>query len=264
MNSEPERTVPLLEKVINDPKNTLGIKRRALFVLSQVRSDKSRDIVAQYAKGGSNPDLQIRRHDYLGAFRSKDSQQTLADVYASVNDVSVKRAVLRSMMTSRDAAHLFNAAKSEQNVDLRREAIRDLGLVKATAELAQLYSTESNPDLKETIIESIWLSRDLDKLIEIAKNEKDARLRGDAIRRLGLMRDTKAADTLSAMYGSETDKTTKAEILTALWQDGACKQLVDAIRNEKDPSLKADGVHRLGQMRSCKEATDYLMELISK
>ena len=264
MNSEPERAIPLLEKVINDPKNTLGIKRRALFVLSQVRSDKSRDIVAQYAKSGSNPDLQIAAVTYLGTFRSKDSQQTLSDVYASVNDVSVRRAVLRSMMTSRDAAHLFNAAKSESNVDLRREAIRNLGLVKATDELAQLYSTESSADLKETIIESIWVGRDTDKLIDIAKNEKDARLRGDGIRRLGMMRDAKAADALSSMYGAETDKTIKAQILSALWQDGACKQLVDAIRSEKDNALKAEGVHRLGQMKSCKEATDYLMELISK
>ncbi len=266
MNTEPDRAVPLLEKVINDPKNNLGIKGRALFVLSQVRSDKAREIVSQYAKGGSNPDLQIRAVGYLGAFRSKDSQQTLADVYASVSDVSVKRAVLRSMMTSRDAAHLFSAAKSEQNVDLRREAIRDLGLVRATTELAQLYSTETNADLKETIIESIWLSRDVDKLIDIAKNEKDARLRSDGIHRLGMMRDTKAADALAAMYASESDKTIRVQIMTALWQDGACKQLVDAIRAEKDTSLKAEGVRRLGQMqtKSCKEASDYLMEIINK
>jgi tetratricopeptide (TPR) repeat protein len=264
VNSEPDRAVPLLEKVINDPKNNLGIKGRALYVLAQIRSDKAHDIVAQYAKGGSNQDLQIRAVSYLGAFRSKDSQQTLSDVYAANTDIAVRRAVLRSMMASRDAAHLLNAAKSEQNVDLRREAIRDLGMMRASAELGQLYSTESNADLKEAIIESIWLSRDTDKLIDIAKNEKDARLRSDAIRRLGLMREPKAADTLAAMYASESDKAIKSQIVNALWQDGACKQLVDAIRNEKDPALKVDGVHRLGQMKGCKEATDYLMELISK
>src|SRR5580692_8900711 len=110
MNSEPDRAVPLLEKVINDPKNNLGLKGRALFVLAQSRSDKARDIVAQYAKNGSNPDLQIRAVQYLGTYRSKESQQTLGDVYASVSDVNVKLAVLRSMVISRDTAHLFNAA----------------------------------------------------------------------------------------------------------------------------------------------------------
>ena len=48
--------------------------------------------------------------------------------------------------------------------------------------------------------------------------------------------------------GGETDKTLKAQIVVALAQGGACKQLVDTMRAEKDPALKADGVQRLGQM----------------
>ena len=179
MNSEPDRAVPLLEKVINDPKNNLGLKGRALFVLAQSRSDRARDIVAQYAKGGSNPDLQIRAVTYLGTYRSKDSQQTLADVYASVNDVSVKRAVLRSMVISRDVPHLFNAAKSESNLELRQEAIRNLGVLQATNELGQLYASETNVDLKDAIIQSLFVGRATDRLIEIARSEKDTRLRGD-------------------------------------------------------------------------------------
>lgn len=264
INTEPDRAVPLLDKVLNDPKNNLGLKARALFVLAQSRTDQGRDIVAQYAKKGANPDLQIRAISYLGAFRSKDSQQILADVYSANNDPSVRAAVLRSLMISRDTPHLFSIAKSEQNTDLRREAIRDLGIIRATPELAQLYSTESNPDLRETIIESLWMARDSDKLAEIARTEKDPRLRGAAIQRLGLMHDDKSAAMLAAMYSRETDKTVKSRILAALWQGQACKLLVDAARSEKDPALKAEAVRRLGQMRGCKEATDYLMELINK
>src|SRR6266404_1712622 len=140
MNSEPERALPLIEKVLNEPKNSPAVKKRALYVLAQSRSDRAREIVGQYAKNGSNPDLQLAAVDYLGTFRSKESRQTLADVYASVNDVSVKRSVLRSFMMSRDTEHLLNAAKTETNPDLRREAIRQLGNLQALSELAQLYS----------------------------------------------------------------------------------------------------------------------------
>jgi len=264
INSDADRALPLLEKVLNDPKNNLGLKARALFVLAQIRSDKARDIVEQYAKSGSNPDLQARAVTYLGAFRTNDSRQALSDIYSANNDPTVRRAVLRAMMIGRDAAHLAAVAKSESNVDLRREAIRDLGMVHASAELAQLYSSETNPDLKATIIEAIWLSRDTDKLIEIARNEKDATLRGGAIQRLGMIRDPKSADALAALYSAETDKGVKMQLVAALAQTGACKPLVAAVREEKDPGLKAEGVRRLGQMRNCKEATDYLMELISK
>ncbi len=265
MNSESDRAIPLLEKLINDPKNSPGIKSRALFVLAQSRDDKARAIVAAYAKNGSNPDLQMRAVQYLGTFRSKDSQQVLAEVYASNQDVTVRRQIIRSMMMSRDSAHLFNLAKTEQNPDLRREAIRNLGMMQATSELGQLYASESNPELKETIIESLFMGRAADRLIEIAKTEKDPKVRGYAIQRLGMMRgDERVGDTLAALYKSETDKANKAAILQALWMSQNCRQMVDAVRSEKDPEVKADGVRKLGMLKGCKDATDYLMELIAK
>lgn len=262
-NSEPERAIPLLEKLLNDGKNSPNLKKKALFVLAQSRSDKARDIVAQYAKNGSNPDLQLSAVEFLGTYRSKESRQTLADVYAAVNDVTVKRAVLRGFMISRDTEHLFNAAKSESNPDLRREAIHQLGAMQAQNELGQLYASETNADLKDAIIQSIFISRGTDKLMEIAKTEKDARLRGTAIRHLGLMRTEKTADALASMYGSESDKTIKSQIIQALFIQQAAKQLVEVTRKEKDPELKKHAVQRLGMMKS-KESTDYLMELLNK
>ncbi len=264
MNSEPERTVPLLESVLTNPKNNLGLKSRALFVLAQSRDDKARAIVLQYAKSGANPDLQIRAVTYLGTFRSPASQQALADVYAANTDPAVRRAVLRSMAISRDATHLFAAAKSESNADLRREAIRSLGMMQAAGELSQLYASETNADLKETILGSLMMSRDADKLLEIAKTEKNAELRGDAVRYLGTMRNEKSGDALKSLYAGETDKNVKEQIIHTLGQQGAGKQLVEITRAEKDPELKKEGVQWLGRMRGSKEATDYLMELINK
>jgi tetratricopeptide (TPR) repeat protein len=269
VNSEPDKAVPLLEKVINDPKNNLSIKGRALYVLAQSRSDKARDIVAAYAKNGSNQDLQIRAVSYIGSFRMANSNQILSEVYSSTNDVAVRRAVLRSMANARDAQHLFNAAKTEQNQDLRREAIRGLGNMQAINELSQLYPTETTPELKEAIIDSIANARGIEKLVDIAKNEKDANVRAYAIRRLGFMRSSqpgadKASEALSAMYKSESDKTVKTNILRSLANGGACPQLVDAIRSEKDIEMRGVGVRYISQMKGCKEATDLLTEIIAK
>jgi tetratricopeptide (TPR) repeat protein len=264
MNSDSDRAVPLLERVLNDPKKNLSLKSKALFVLAQSRSDKGREIVGAYAKSGSNPDLQIRAIGYLGTGRSKDSQQTLADIYAANNDVAIRRAVLRSMAISRDSAHLFNAAKTESNVDLRREAIRSLGNMQAVNELVQLYASETNNDLKGSILQSLVAARANDKLMEIARAEKNAELRGDAIRYLGNARGDKSGDALVSLYSAESDKTVKAQIIRTLGSSGSGKQLVDVTRGEKDPELKKEGVEWLGRMRNSKEATDYLMELIAK
>lgn len=204
INSDPERAIPLLEKVLNDPKSSLRVKKNALFVLAQSRSEKARDIVGRYAKGGTNPDLQMNAIEFIGQYRSKESRQMLADTYAAVNDVAVRRAVLHSFMMSRDVEHLAAAAKSEQNPDLRREAIRQMGMI----------------------------------------------------------RDDAATTALVSLY-SDSDKTVRAEILNALWMQGSAKQLVEAIRKESDPELKKEAVKKLTMMKS-KEASDYLVELLSK
>jgi HEAT repeat protein len=203
MNSDADRAVPLLEGLLNNPKMSPKLKERALFVLAQSRTDKGHEIVGRYAKGASNPDLQLTAVQYLGTFRSTESRQLLADVYKSSNDLNVKRSVLRSFEMSRDFEHLAGIAKSEQNVELRSEAIRQLG---------NLHDDQSVP-------------------------------------------------SLVAIYGSESDKNIKREILNSLANQGAVKQLIECARKESDPELKRDAVRRLSQMKS-KEALDYLAELL--
>jgi len=57
MNSDAERAMPLLEKVINGSGSPRE-KSRALFVLAQSGSREGREIIGRIAKGQSNPELQ--------------------------------------------------------------------------------------------------------------------------------------------------------------------------------------------------------------
>jgi outer membrane protein assembly factor BamD (BamD/ComL family) len=59
MNSDPERAVPLLEKILQGTASP-KLKQRALFVLTQSGSPRAREVVAQFARGGANPDLQLK------------------------------------------------------------------------------------------------------------------------------------------------------------------------------------------------------------
>jgi len=181
---------------LSDPKNPPRLKERALFVLAKSRSDKAREIVGQYAKGGSNPDLQLRAVEYIGTFRSKDSQQLLSEVYSSVNDVNVKRAVLRSYMISHDAEHLFSAAKSETNPELRRDAIQWLGVMKADNELASMYTSEPDKTIKLQIINALFIGGAAKQLVDVARAEKDPELRKKAVEVLARMKSKEATDYL--------------------------------------------------------------------
>lgn len=263
VNSDPDRAVPLLNKLLSEAKTSPKLKERALFVLAQSRSEQARAIVSQYARNGSNPDLQLHAVEYLGSFRSKDSQQVLSEIYGSVSDVSIKRAVLRGYMQSRDTEHLLAAAKSESNPELRREAIDLLGAIQASNELGQLYAAEGTFEWKERMLRAMSRGSNAARVLEIARTEKDSRLRQSAVRSLFGMRKEITADDLAALYAAESEASVRSSILDALHNHGAAKQLVEAARKEADPELKRRAVERLSHMKS-KEATDYLVELLNK
>jgi HEAT repeats/Outer membrane lipoprotein len=262
MNSDPERAVPLLEKVLNGatcPKE----KSKALFVMAQSGSSQSREILGKIARGQSNPELQRKAVEYLGIFGGSESRKTLAEVYASSSDASVKHAILRSYMIGGDHERLFAAAKGEKDESLRREAIRQLGLVHGTGELEQLYQTETSSDVRREILQAFFLAGDSTKLLQAAQSEKDPELRRAAIRNLGLVHSNDSGKALQAIYAKETDREVREEVLNAFFLQGNASALVAIARSEKDSELKKTAVQKLSLMHS-KEGTDYLMELLQK
>ncbi len=260
MNADPDRAIPLLEGLLKS-NATPRVKDRAMFVLTQNRSARSQQILADYAKGAGNPDLQVRAIRYVGMSGTPEAQQQLASVYAASNDVAVKREIIRSLMVSKGRDVLFTLAKSEKDPSLRAEAIRQLGVMKATDQLVQLYAAESSADNKIQIIRALMVAGASDKLLDLAKNEKDPAVRAEAIRNLAFAHST-TPETLIGLYTADSDPKTKRALIDALHARGDAKPLVDLARKESDPVMKKVIVERLSTMRGSKEATDYMMELL--
>ena len=92
MNSNPEKAVPLLEKIIMgnySPK----LKDRAFFVLSQSDSDKAQQILMGLAKANNQPDLQKRAIRNLGMNSNPRNRAVLKEIYNSSTDIGVKKSV---------------------------------------------------------------------------------------------------------------------------------------------------------------------------
>jgi tetratricopeptide repeat protein len=282
MNSDPERALPLLEKVLNGTA-TPREKSKALFVIAQSGSPQAQTILVRVAKGQSNPDLQRKAIEYLGIFGGvhggvrggvrggvdggvgvQSTGGALQEIYAASTDESVKRAILRSYMIAGDKDDLFAAAKGEKQEQLRREAIRQLGLVHGIDELQQLYQKESSTDVKREILQAFFLAGDSERLVAAANSEKDAELRRAAVRNLGLINSGDSAKALRTIYGKETDRGVRGEVLNAYFIQGNAKGLVEIARGEKDPELKKEAVSKLSLMGNNKEATEYLMEILQK
>jgi len=257
-NTDPERAVPILERLLKSPASSPRLKDKALFVLTQNRSPQAQQLLVSIAKSGSNPDIQLRALRYMVMAGNKNVAPDIAAIYSSSHNQAIKRQAISSLMMAKGADELYNIARTEQDPALRQEAIRNLGNLRQTDKLAQLYQAGV---AKKEVLESMFMLGDPTRLLEIARTEKDPELRGAAIRSLGMMRSTQAQDGLVALYSTEQDMAVKKKIVEAIWMQQNAKALVEVARKEPNAEMKRDIVQKLTMMKS-KDATEYLMELL--
>ncbi|MGO9256209.1 MAG: HEAT repeat domain-containing protein [Bryobacteraceae bacterium] len=263
MQSDPDRAIPLLQNLLKSSTSP-KLKERAVYVLAQSGSPKAHEVLEQIARGAGNPDLQVKAIEYMRQWRrqNENNPNLLPEIYASTSDLAVKRAILNTYGSYRDYDHLLQAAKAEKNHDLLLQVYGQLGNNNGQPELWQLYQAETSADGKTQILEFMYQNGNVDKLGEVVRTEKDPKVRSTAIRVLAQQK-ANTADTLVSVYGSEQDEKIKQTIVDSLYSQRNAKAMVDLARAEKDPKMKLKIVDRLGNMKS-KEASDYLLELLSK
>ncbi|HEY3767065.1 MAG TPA: HEAT repeat domain-containing protein [Candidatus Angelobacter sp.] len=262
MNSDPERAVPLLDKVIHG-NNSPKLKDKALFVLSQSGSPKAQEILLTLAKANNQPDLQKRAIRYMGMNGNKGNRAVLKEIYNSSPDVSVKKTVFQAWLMSGDKEDVLAVARTEKDPELRKEAIRYLGMLGGRDELRQLYKEATDPDAKENLLQSMGMAGDAEGLNEAAASEKDPGVRKHAIRDIGMFGGDGATKALLTIYNANSDLDTRKEVANALFLHGAGKELVALARKETDPQMKRELIQKMSLMSS-PEITEYMMEILNK
>jgi HEAT repeat protein len=261
MNSDPEKAVPFLEKILQG-NNSPKIKDRALFVLSQSGSDKAQQILLAVAKNNAQPDLQRRAIRYLGMNGGRNGA-VLKEIYNSSANAGVKKSVFQAWLMCGCKEEVLVAAQTEKDPGLRREAIRFLGMMGGRAELKRLYQQNMDLESKEELIKAMGLGGDVEGLTQIAKTEQDPVVRREAIKDLGLFGGHSASDTLVEIYGPESNLETKKTVINALFLNSAGKQMVFLARKETNPELKRELIRKMSLMNS-PEISDYMMEILNK
>jgi hypothetical protein len=262
-HSDPERTMPLLEAVLNGT-NSLQLKQRALFVLAQSSQPRAREILLNYAKGAGNPDLQRTAIQYLST-RGKEraTSAELKAIYESTSDEDIKRAVIGAWGTMGDSVMLAEiAASSSAPTALRTTAMNRMSDPEAANTLWSLYQKEQNKELRGTILSRLGSLGAVDRLQDVIRSEKDVELRRRAIRSLGNMRSDKSGAMLADLYTREEDIDNKKSIISALSSQNNGEALVAIARKETNMTLKRDIVSRLSNMPRNKAAMDYMLEII--
>jgi HEAT repeat protein len=261
MNSEPDKALPLLEKIIRG-NDSPRVKDRALFVLSQNGSDKAQQILLSLAKANTDPGLQKRAIRYIGMGGDRN-RGILKEIYTNTTDTSVKKAVFQGWLMSGDKEDVLAVARTEKSPELRRDAIRFLGMMGGQAELREMYKSSTDPETRDAVIQGMMMSGDSQGLAQIATTEKDPKVLGKAIRTLGMVGGPESLTALTNIYSSHSDLEIKEQVINAMFLRGAGKEMVAMARKETNPELRKAWIQKLSLMNS-PEVTEYMMEILNK
>ena len=262
MNSNPEKAVPLLEKIItgNYPPK---LKDKALFVLSQSGSEKAQQILMGLAKANNQPDLQKRAIRYMGMNGNGRNRAVLKEIYNSSTDMGVKKSIFQAWLMCGCKDDVAALAKTEKNPELRREAIRYLGMMGGRAELLDFYKNSPDVETRKEAVGAMLMCGCSHELAEIVQTEKDPEVLDKAINTLGLVGGDESLAALTKVYNSQADLATKKKVINALFLHGAGKEMVALARKETNPELKRSLISKMSLMNS-PEISDYMMEILNK
>ena len=262
MNSDPEKAVPLLDKIITG-NNSPKLKERALFVLAQSNSDKAQQILMTLARANNQPDLQKRAIRNIGMNPNQRNRAVLKEIYNSSADISVKKTVFQAWLMCGCKDDVASLAKTEKNPELRREAIRYLGMMGGRAELLDFYKNSPDVATREEAVGAMLLCGCAHELSEIVQTEKDPAVLDKAINTLGLVGGQESLTTLTKVYNSQADIGVKKKVINALFLHGAGREMVALARKETNPQLKRALIEKMSLMNS-PEISDYMMEILNK
>ena len=130
MNTDAEQALPMLEKMLAG-QHSPRLKQRALFVVSQSKSPRAKEILAATAKNSSDADLQLQALKYLQLYGGKEDKKVLSDVYAVAKDRDVKLRVIEALYSQGDAVALVDMARRETDVEMRKRIVERLSRMKA-------------------------------------------------------------------------------------------------------------------------------------
>ncbi len=261
MQADPERAVPVLEKFLQGDQSLL-LKERALFVLSQSDSPRARQILLETARTGAPAALRVKAIQMFGIAGEPEDLAALGALYRE-GTPEVRHSILDAWMIADATAPVLAAAKQERDAALRGRAIELLGVMDAHQALAELWTAERDPALKSKLLDAFAISGNSEMLARAARTEEDPALRVKAIQGLGLIDDDTAGRELLAIYEVSNDPASKRAVLDGLMIRDDDATLIALFRKETDPGLKREIVQKLSLIDS-DEATEELMRLLEE
>ena len=268
--------MPILRQILarRDPCSA-ELRRRAVFMLSQKRTDETEDLLLSTAR--NDPDNEVRQQAvfWLSQVGTDKAVSALDSILQAASDQELRdRAAfaLSQVRSPRAAAALRDyAGREDAPEETREKAVFWLGQQRGEANAAflrDLYAKVTPAELKERIIFSLAQMRSAENtrwLMDLALNTReDVELRKKALFWAG-QSGADIAD-LVQLYDRTSDRDMKEQLIFVYSQrhdNAALEKMIDIARHETDRDLKKKAVFWLGQSHDPR-AAQVLLEIINQ
>jgi HEAT repeat protein len=271
-----DRAMPILTKVLErrDP-CSVGLRRKAVFLVSQKRTPESADVLLRIAR--NDPDEEVREQAVFWLSQVPDERAVtmLQEILASSSNENIKNKALFALSQHRSpkAAQFLRdfALREDASDELRGQAIFWLGQRRSpeNAEfLRSLYARIRSDEVKEKILFSLSQQRGVgnDKwLLDIARNRNESiELRKKALFWAG--QGAAPTDQLLSLYSSMPDTEMREQLIFIYSQrrePAMVDKLLDIAKNDRDPDLRKKAIFWLGQSHDPR-VQQFLLDLINR
>ena len=242
MAQPPERALPIIKKVLAGTQ-TPTVKRRALFVLSQIEGPEAAEILLQTAR---STDAAMRGEAIrsIGIGGDPKSLDALQQIY-NAGSADVKEEVLQAWMIADHKEAVYQAALNAKTEAEANEAIRMLGAMGATDELRKLGD---RPNASSGLVDAYAISGDLASLRKIAEGSGDRSIRIQAVRQIGIVDGDAARTALREIYSRSTDAEIKDAALQGMLIADDEQGVLALYRAAKTPEEKRTLLRMLSTM----------------
>lgn len=185
------------------------LQENALFAISQHGSDRSGQVLRQYAQRSDIP-MELRENAIFWIGQSPGGGEYLMDLWSSLDDPELKENALHAIAQAGDERSrdwlVDRAMDPSEDVEVRQNAIFWAGQTDAfgIAELRELFNSFSDPEMKEQVLFAASQREEpeaVDFLMEVAEDPDNGELREQAIFWLGHSDDPRVPDFLLRIIG---------------------------------------------------------------
>lgn len=261
MNSPSEKSLAILERLLAGSSSD-HIKRRALFVLSQIDDPKSFEIISVLATDSANQKLQDEAIRVLGISSSEQAMTLLAGIYQSSDAEDIKLKILHSYMVADQSELLVELAKSESNPVLKKQAIHLVGVMSNPEVLLEMYRNAEFIDFRSELIHAIAIGDGAEALVEIVNSEKDQGLLVEAVQKMGINDSDQTGKHLASIYKKNDTRVVRQAVIQALFIQSNAGELINIIKSESDSVLKREALQKLSLM-DADESLEYFGNILN-